>query len=158
VSNVLSEETKKQVIVLASRAGRCGRFRRLPGVVRRETAGDHPPPGKCYLAGRMPLSEWKKLQAVKMPLAKRNKLIADLTARAETDDAQAQWELGSLLDGGLLDRQSESFAVKPNQGAAIFWFRRSAQAGNASGQVSFGNYLAAGRPTKGDEDEGDFMV
>jgi TPR repeat protein len=101
----------------------------------------------------MPLSEWKKFQAVKMPLAKWNKLIADLTAKAETDDAQAQWELGSLLDGGLLDRQSKSFAVKPNQRAAIFWFRRSAQAGNASGQVWLGNYLAAGRATKRDEDE-----
>jgi len=88
-----------------------------------------------------------------MPLAKWNKLIADLTARAEANDAQAQWELGSLLDGGLLDRRGESFAVKPNQRVAIRWFRRSAQAGNASGQVSLGNYLAAGRATDRDEDE-----
>jgi TPR repeat protein len=101
----------------------------------------------------MPVSKWRKFQAVKMPLAKWNSLIADLTAKAEAGDAQAQWEIGSFLDGGLLDRRGESFIVKPNRRLAMMWFRRSAQAGNASGQLSLGNYLAAGRATERDEDE-----
>ncbi|MEP7354636.1 MAG: tetratricopeptide repeat protein [Acidobacteriota bacterium] len=101
----------------------------------------------------MPLSEWKKFISVRMPLAQWNRLIADLTARAEADDAEAQWELGAWLDGGLLDRSGESFAIKPNPKAAIRWFRRSAQAGDASGQIWLANYLSEGRATERDDDE-----
>lgn len=86
-----------------------------------------------------------------MPLVKWNQLISDLTVKAEAGDSQAQWELGSLLDGGLLDTRGERFAVRPDKRAALTWFRRSAQSDNANGQLCFGNYLASGGPVKRDE-------
>jgi TPR repeat protein len=84
-------------------------------------------------------------------VVKWNNLIGRLTVKAEAGDAQAQWELGSLLEGGLLDSRGEAFAVRPDKRAALSWFRRSAEAGNPSGQVCLGNYLSGARPTKRDE-------
>src|SRR6185312_5537831 len=38
-----------------------------------------------------------------------------LTFKAEAGDAQAQWEFGSLLDGGLLDPRGETFSIRPDK-------------------------------------------
>ena len=92
----------------------------------------------------MPISKWQKFGAVRMPLIKWNNVIAGLTVKAEAGDAQAQWEFGSLLDGGLLDPRGETFAIRPDKRAALIWFQRSAKAGNPSGQVSLGNYEGNG--------------
>lgn len=82
-----------------------------------------------------------------MPLVKWNQIIDDITAKAEAGDAQAQWELGSLLEGGLLDTRGEAFVVRPDKRAASAWLRRSAEAGNASAQICLGNYLSGRRDT-----------
>lgn len=70
-------------------------------------------------------------------------MIQALAVKAAAGDAQAQWELGSLLDGGLLDTRGETFVVRPNKRAALTWFRCSAEAGNPGGQICLGNFLSA---------------
>ena len=75
-----------------------------------------------------------------------------LKARAEAGDSEAQWEVGSWLADGLADPSGFVF-VHPNVRAAVFWFRRSANAGNASGQIHFGCCLHAGRGVRRDDSE-----
>lgn len=90
---------------------------------------------------------------MKMPLAKWHKLLAETRTKAEAGDAYAQWELGSYLDGGLLNARRDAFAVKPNHKEALRWFGRSAEAGNAIGQVALGQYLSRKSATKQEEAE-----
>ena len=74
-------------------------------------------------------------------------------ARAEAGDSEAQWEVGDCLGAGLADRKGAVF-VRPDARAAVRWFRRSANAGNPSGQNHLGCCLCAGRGVRRDDAEG----
>lgn len=75
-----------------------------------------------------------------------------LKARAEAGDSEAQWEVGSWLEDGLADPKGFVF-VHPDARAAVRWFRRSANAGNPSGQTHLGCCLCAGQGVRRDDAE-----
>jgi hypothetical protein len=75
-----------------------------------------------------------------------------LMARAEAGDSEAQWEVGSWLEDGLADPKGFVF-VHPDARAAVRWFRRSANAGNPSGQTHLGCCLCAGHGVRRDDAE-----
>jgi TPR repeat protein len=68
----------------------------------------------------------------------------ELKAQAEAGDSEAQWEVGSWLEDGLADEAGAPL-VKVNAREAVRWYRKSAEAGNASGQNNLGNCYCAGR-------------
>lgn len=75
-----------------------------------------------------------------------------LIARAQAGDREAQWEVGSWLEDGLADSKG-LVLVHPDTRAAVRWFRRSAIAGSAAGQIHFGVCLCAGRGVRRDDGE-----
>lgn len=76
----------------------------------------------------------------------------ELSHRAESGNAEAQWEVGALFEVGLNGPDGATL-VRRNPQAAVFWYRRSAQAGNASAQINLGNCLSTGRGVCRDDAE-----
>jgi|HubBroStandDraft_2_1064218.scaffolds.fasta_scaffold427894_1 TPR repeat protein len=75
-----------------------------------------------------------------------------LKGKAQAGDSEAQWEVGSWLEDGLADSNG-LVLVHPDARAAVRWFRRSAIAGNSSGQNHLGVCLCAGRGVRRDDAE-----
>ena len=75
-----------------------------------------------------------------------------LKARAEAGDSEARWEVGSWLEDGLADPNGQVL-VHPDARAAVRWFRKSAIAGDPSGQNHLGVCLSAGRGVRRDDAE-----
>jgi uncharacterized protein len=75
-----------------------------------------------------------------------------LKTKAESGDSEAQWEVGSWLEDGLVDSSGVVLA-HPDARAALRWYRKSAIAGNAAGQTHFGVCLCAGRGVRRDDTE-----
>jgi hypothetical protein len=75
-----------------------------------------------------------------------------LKARAQAGDSEAQWEVGAWLEDGLVDPNG-LVLVHPDARAAVRWFRKSAIAGNSSGQNHYGVCLSAGRGVRRDDAE-----
>jgi len=76
----------------------------------------------------------------------------DLMRRAEAGDAEAQWEVGSWLEDGITSSDG-TVVVRRNTSLAVRWYRRSAEAGNASAQVNLGNCLSTGRSARRNDAE-----
>jgi hypothetical protein len=76
----------------------------------------------------------------------------ELRAKARTGDPEAQWWVGDSLEDGLTDADGVVLA-KPNARAAVRWFRKSASAGNASGQIRLGVCLSSGCGVRRDDAE-----
>ena len=74
--------------------------------------------------------------AVEAQRSRRRATIADLTALAESGDAQAQLDLGARYDTG--EGVTRDFAE------AAAWYRRAAEQGNAEAQFNLGNMYDAG--------------
>lgn len=70
-----------------------------------------------------------------------NSLVQRLRQNAEAGDSNAQWELGSWLEEGLVDRRG-TVVIAPDRRAAIRWYRRSAELGNPAGQNNLGVCLS----------------
>ncbi len=85
-----------------------------------------------------------------MTLTKWNRLITRLSTKAEAGDAEAQWELGSWIEDGFVDRNG-AVVVPEDRRAALSWFRRSAESGNANAQLHLGVYLSGGTCTRRDD-------
>jgi TPR repeat protein len=75
-----------------------------------------------------------------------------LRTKAIDGDSEAQWEVGSWLEDGLVNSRDIVLA-HPNARAAVRWYRKSAVAGNAAGQIHLGVCLCAGRGVRRDETE-----
>src|SRR5262245_49494052 len=76
----------------------------------------------------------------------------ELKTKAEGGDSEAQWEIGSWLEDGLVD--SNGFVLAhPDACAAVRWYRQSAIAGNAAGQTRLGVCLCTGRGVRRDDTE-----
>jgi TPR repeat protein len=79
------------------------------------------------------------------PAALNSASIPALKQRAESGDAQAQFELGRAYeDGG---------GVAQDDAQAVEWFRKSAEQGNAQGENSLGVMYAQGRGVSRDREE-----
>jgi hypothetical protein len=76
----------------------------------------------------------------------------ELKDKAQAGDSEAQWAVGSWLEDGLTDRDGVVL-VQRNVRAAIRWYRRSAIAGNPSGQINLGVCLCVGRGLRRDDAE-----
>jgi uncharacterized protein len=76
-----------------------------------------------------------------------------LNAKAQDGDSEAQWEVGSWLEDGLVDSAWRTL-VRPDSRAAVRWYRKSAVAGSASGQIHLGVCLCDGRGVRRDDVEG----
>jgi uncharacterized protein len=63
-----------------------------------------------------------------------------------------QWELGSWLQDGFVDRQG-NIIVPQNARAAVAWYRRSANLGHPAAQNSLGVCLSDGKGTRRDDRE-----
>jgi uncharacterized protein len=68
-----------------------------------------------------------------------------LAQRAESGEAQAQFELGRAYEDGKGVPQDDALAIQ--------WFRKSADKGNAQAQNSMGVMYALGRGVQGDKEE-----
>jgi TPR repeat protein len=76
-----------------------------------------------------------------------------LMAKAQKGDSEAQWAVGSWLEDGLVDSAGRILA-RPDFRAAVRWYRKSAVAANASGQICLGVCLCDGRGVRRDDVEG----
>lgn len=75
-----------------------------------------------------------------------------LKAKAQAGDSDAQWQVGSWLQEGLLDSRGR-LLVRPRPSAGARWFRKSAMAGNANGQNNLAVCLSGGYGVPRDEVE-----
>jgi TPR repeat protein len=66
-----------------------------------------------------------------------NKVFADLRAKAESGDAQSQYELGVAFDFG-------KFGLEKDYAQSVKWFRLAAEQSNAAAQDNLGQCYAAG--------------
>ncbi len=66
-----------------------------------------------------------------------NVTIADLRAKAESGDAQSQYEFGVAFDFGKL-------GVGKDYAEAVKWFRKAAEQNNAAAQDNLGQCYTAG--------------
>jgi TPR repeat protein len=73
-------------------------------------------------------------------------------AKAQAGNPEAQWQVGSWYQDGLADTRGVVL-VHPDARAAVGWFRKSAIAGNPSGQNHLGACLCAGRGVRRNEAE-----
>jgi TPR repeat protein len=87
---------------------------------------------------------------MKMTLTKWNRLVSRLSEKAEAGDPEAQWELGSWIEDGFINRRGV-VVVPEDRRTALRWFRRSAMSGNASAQIHLGVYFSGGRCTRRDD-------
>lgn len=75
-----------------------------------------------------------------------------LKNKAAGGDSEAQWEVGSWLEDGLVDSSGIVLAHRDAR-AAVRWYRKSATAGNAAGQTHLGVCLCVGRGVRRDDTE-----
>ena len=66
-----------------------------------------------------------------------------LLARAKAGDSEAQWQVGSWFEDGLVDSKGFCF-VRPDLRTAVRWYRKSAEGGNSAGQANLGVGLSRG--------------
>jgi TPR repeat protein len=92
----------------------------------------------------------RSTQHDKMAITKKQ--WEELLQKAHEDDADAQWQVGSWYEDGLIDPSGLTI-VRPNIRAAIRWYRKSAVAGFSCAQISLGNCLSSGRGTRRDDIE-----
>ena len=76
-------------------------------------------------------------QTNSMSSVTNNEAIADLRAKAESGDAQSQYELGVAFDFGRL-------GVGKDYAEAVKWFREAAEQNNAAAQDNLGQCYTAG--------------
>jgi hypothetical protein len=76
----------------------------------------------------------------------------ELKRQADAGDAEAQWEVGAWYEDGLTAPDG-SVIVRCDPRSAVRWYRRSAEAGNASAQINLGNCLSTGRGVRRDDAE-----
>jgi TPR repeat protein len=76
-----------------------------------------------------------------------------LLAKAQDGDSEAQWEVGSWLEDGLVDSAGCTLARRDLRGA-VRWYRKSAVAGNAYAQNCLGVCLCRGSGVRRDDVEG----
>lgn len=79
-------------------------------------------------------------------------LTTRLRQTAKAGNAEAQWELGSWLEDGLVDRRGRTL-IPPDRRAAVRWYRRSAALGNSSAQTNLGVCLSYGWGVKRNDAE-----
>jgi len=77
---------------------------------------------------------------------------SQLKRKAEAGDAEAQFEVGSWCEDGLADPKGRVL-VRRDMRAAVRWYRLSATAGNAFGQIQLGNCLSTGTGVRRDDEE-----
>lgn len=75
-----------------------------------------------------------------------------LMAKAQAGNSEAQWEVGSWFQDGLADARGVVL-IHPDTRAAVGWYRKSAIAGNPSGQNHLGVCLCAGHGVKQNDAE-----
>ena len=68
----------------------------------------------------------------------------NLLAKARQGNPEAQWEVGSYYEDGLVN-SDEEIIVKPNQKKAVEWHILSAKQGEESSQLALGNLLSSGK-------------